>query len=144
MWKKIRTIHHYEVEPRSGESYITDPDQKTRILLVDDSDDAFEIIKDILNDLNFNNLSRAVNIEEALAVLKQDKFDLILLDHVLGGKETGFDFLESIAKEGIEIPVIVVTGYGNEMLVSQIIQAGAYDYLPKNKLSTGNPFQSHK
>jgi two-component system cell cycle response regulator len=134
--EKIMNIHHYEVEPRSSESYITDPDQKTRILLVDDSDDAFEIIRETLRDINFTDLSRAVNIEEALAVLKQDKFDLILLDHVLGGKETGFDFLESIAKEGIEIPVIVVTGYGNEMLVSQIIQAGAYDYLPKNKLST--------
>ncbi len=134
--EKIRTIHHYEIEPRSSEFSITDIGQKVRILLVDDSDDAFEIIKDILNDLNFNNLSRAVNIEEALAVLKQDKFDLILLDHVLSGKETSFDFLESIAKEGIEIPVVVVTEYGDEMLVSQIIQAGAYDYLPKNKLST--------
>ncbi len=133
--EKIKTIHHYEIEPSSSESSITDHGQKVRILLVDDSDDAFKIIKDILNDLNFNNLSRAVNIKEALTVLKQDKFDLILLDHFLDDG-TGFDFLESIAKEGIEIPVIVVTGYGDEMLVSQMIQSGAYDYLPKSKLST--------
>ncbi len=133
--EKIRTIHHYEIEPRSSEFSITDIGQKVRILLVDDSDDAFKIIKDILNDLNFNNLSRAVNIKEALTVLKQDKFDLILLDHFLDDG-TGFDFLTRIAKEGIEIPVVVVTAYGNEMLVAQMIQSGAYDYLPKSKLST--------
>ncbi|MBO1223394.1 MAG: diguanylate cyclase [Candidatus Scalindua sediminis] len=133
--EKIRTIHHYEIEPRSSEFSITDPGQKTRILLVDDSDDAFEIIKETLRDINFTDLSRAVNIKEALAVLKQDKFDLILLDHFLDDG-TGFDFLASIAKEGIEIPVVVVTAFGDEMLVSQMIQSGAYDYLPKNKLST--------
>ncbi|MFQ5714572.1 MAG: diguanylate cyclase [Candidatus Scalinduaceae bacterium] len=133
--EKIRTIHHYEVEPRSSEFSITDSGQKTRILLVDDSDDAFEIIKETLRDINFTDLSRAVNIKEALTVLKQDKFDLILLDHFLDDG-TGFDFLECIAKEGIEIPVVVVTGYGDEMLVSQMIQSGAYDYLPKSKLST--------
>jgi two-component system cell cycle response regulator len=133
--EKIRTIHHYEVEPRSSEFSITDPVQKTRILLVDDSDDAFEIIKETLRDINFNDLSRAVNIKEALTVLKQDKFDLILLDHVLNDG-TGFDFLAKIAEEGIEIPVIVVTGQGSEMLVSQMIREGASDYLPKSKLST--------
>lgn len=133
--EKIRTIHHYEIEPRSSEFSITDPGQKTRILLVDDSDDDFEIIKETLRDISFTDLSRAVNIKEALTVLKQDRFDLILLDHFLDDG-TGFDFLASIAKEGIEIPVIVVTGYGDEMLVSQMIQAGAYDYLPKSKLST--------
>jgi diguanylate cyclase (GGDEF)-like protein len=133
--EKIRTIHHYEVEPRSSEFSITDPGQKTRILLVDDSDDDFEIIKETLRDINFTDLSRAVNIKEALVVLKQDKFDLILLDHFLDDGN-GFDFLARIAKERIEIPVVVVTGFGNEMLVSQMIQAGAYDYLPKNKIST--------
>ncbi len=133
--EKIKTIHHYEMGPHSSESSITDLDQKTRILLVDDSEDTFEIIKNILNDLNFTDLSWAVNIKEALTVLKQDRFDLILLDHFLDDG-TGFDFLTRITKEGIKIPVVVITGYGNEMLVSQMIQAGAYDYLPKNKIST--------
>jgi len=133
--EKMRTIHQYDVEPHDSESSTTDIGQKTKILLVEDSDDAFEITKGILNDINFANLSRAVNIKEALAVLEKDQFDLILLDHKLNDG-TGFDFLKSIAKKGIDVPVIVVTGYGDEMLVSQMIQSGAYDYLPKNKLST--------
>jgi two-component system, cell cycle response regulator len=132
--KKMKTIQ-YEVEPHSGESFTTDLGQKTRILLVEDSDDAFEIINGILNDLNFTNLSRVVSIKNALAVLEKDQFDLILLDHVLADG-TGFDFLKSMGKKGIEIPVVVITGYGDEMLVSQMIHSGAYDYLPKSKLDT--------
>ena len=32
-------------------------------------------------------------------------------------------------EKGINIPVIIVTGYGSEKIASQLIKAGAYDYL---------------
>jgi two-component system cell cycle response regulator len=35
----------------------------------------------------------------------------------------------------MEIPVVVITGQGDELIASRIIQAGAYDYLPKAKVS---------
>ena len=35
----------------------------------------------------------------------------------------------------LEIPVIVITGKGDEMIASQVIQCGAYDYLPKSQIS---------
>ena len=35
----------------------------------------------------------------------------------------------------LEIPVVVITGKGDEMIASQVIQSGAYDYLPKSKIS---------
>jgi two-component system, cell cycle response regulator len=132
--EKMKTIHQYEAEPYYEESHTMDQGPKTKILLVEDAEDSFKIINDILNDLNFTNVSRAVNIKDALNVLEQDRFDLILLDHFLDDG-TGFDFLEITKEKKIETPVIIVTGYGDEMLVSQMIQKGASDYLPKDKLN---------
>lgn len=133
--EKMMTIHQYEVEPYYEESFTMEPGQRTKILLVEDANDSFEIIKGYLNDLNFTNVYRAVDIKGALNILEQRRFDLILLDHFLDDG-TGFDFLRITKEKEIETPVIIVTGYGNEMLVSQILQKGASDYLPKDKLNT--------
>ena len=47
----------------------------------------------------------------------------------------GLDFLEAVNSKGLETPVVVITGQGDELIASRIIQAGAYDYLPKAKVS---------
>jgi len=72
-------------------------------------------------------------ILKCLQVLKQNHFDLILLDYLLPDGN-GLDFLRSIEKEGSEIPAVVITGQGDEMIAKQVIQAGAYDYLPKDRI----------
>ena len=56
-------------------------------------------------------------------MLGQGQFDMIFLDHFLKDG-TSIDFLGKIQKEGIETPVIVVSGHGDEMLASQVIQSG--------------------
>jgi two-component system cell cycle response regulator len=101
---------------------------------VDDSEDSFEGIKAFLGDQDLINMSWAANMEEALTILEQDRFDMIFLDHLLKDG-TSIDFLRKAEKEGIETPVIVISGQGDEMLVSQVIQLGAYEYLPKDRIN---------
>jgi len=40
-----------------------------------------------------------------------------------------------VNSKGLETPVVIITGQGDELIASRIIQAGAYDYLPKAKVS---------
>jgi len=132
--KKMSTIRRYETRPYPGESYIISLDQKVKILTVEDSDGDFEMIKGCLEDQKGVDLSRARAIDEAVKKVEQGQFDLILLDYVLPDGN-GLDFLKRLNRKGIEIPVIVITSRGSELIASQLIQEGAYDYLPKEMVS---------
>ena len=131
--KKIQTIRQDETRQHLDETSIVNIDQKITILSLEDSDDDFEMLNAVLSDHKKICLSRSSSIENALQVLKQNHFDLILLDYLLSDGN-GLDFLRRMEKEGLEIPAVVITGQGDEMIAKQVIQAGAYDYLPKNRI----------
>jgi two-component system cell cycle response regulator len=132
--KKIQTIRYYETKPHLDKSSIINIDQKIALLSVEDSDNDYEMIRAIYDDFNQVELSRARNINEAIQILQQQQFDLILLDYIFPDGN-GFDFLRRKAEEGIETPVVIITGQGDEMIASQFIKEGAYDYLTKDRLS---------
>ena len=69
----------------------------------------------------------AGSVSEARRVLGSEKFDIVISDHDLGDG-TAFDILE-LAKN---IPIIVVTGAGDEETAVKAWKAGAYDYLIKD------------
>lgn len=133
--KKTMAIRRYETRPYPGESSIINLDQKINTLSVEDSDEDFEMIKAFLKDQKQIHLSKARDIDDAMKTVKQGQVDLILLDYILPDGN-GLDFLKRLNKKDIEIPVIVITARGNELIASQVIQEGAYDYLPKEMLST--------
>jgi len=131
---KIQNIHHYETTSFESVAPIINIDQKVSILSVEDSDVDFEAIRGVLDDINQVVWTRAVNLEEALGKINQEKFDLVFLDYILPDG-SAFDFLTTMHENGIKIPVIVITGQGDEIIASQIIRQGACDYLPKNKVT---------
>jgi two-component system cell cycle response regulator len=132
--KKIQTIRHVETRPYLGNTRIINLEQKVKTLSVEDSDDDFEMLNVILKDHHRINVTRAMSIEEAMQVLEQEEYGLIFLDYLLPDGN-GLDFLRRMERKGLEIPVVVITGQGDEMTAARVIQAGAYDYLPKDKLS---------
>ncbi len=104
---------------------------KKRILLVDDANTVLMLEKMMLSSEGYDLLT-AGNGEEALAVLKEDKPDLILLDimmPVLNGIET----LRKIrADESTkEIPVIMVTTKGETEKVETCYEIGCNDFITK-------------
>ena len=136
--KKIKTIHYSEPLPSfHGSSTIISFDREIKILMVNDSEDIFEGFKAFLGAQDLINISWAANIKETLTMLEKDKFDMIFLNHILEDG-TSIDFFRTMEKEGIETPVIVVSGHGDEMLASQVIQLGAYEYLPKNRINSAS------
>jgi two-component system cell cycle response regulator len=130
---KIKIIGHDEIKPFPGQS-ITNIEQQITILSVEGSDDDFRMISDIFEDDNRIVLQRAKGIEEAMRVLGQGQIDMIFLDYFLPDGN-GLDFLRAMEKGEIEIPTVVITGKGDEIIATQMIQAGAYDYLTKDNVS---------
>ena len=63
-----------------------------------------------------------------------EKFDVLLLDYVLG-KADGLDWLKRLKRRADCPPVIFLTGAGNESVAVQALKSGAFDYLRKHDLS---------
>ena len=133
--KRIQTLRHDQPKTYAGGKTILNLDQHVSILAIEDKDDDFAKVRQILRDHHQLALTRVKSIREAFGHLDKNRFDLIFLDYLLPDG-TGLEFLEAINNKGMEIPVVVITGQGDELIASRIIQAGAYDYLPKANVSS--------
>jgi PAS domain S-box-containing protein len=70
--------------------------------------------------------------EDALTIiLGHGNFDLILLDQQLPDMK-GLELLQRLAREGVSVPVLMVTAHGDEYLATKVLQAGALDYIAKD------------
>ena len=98
------------------------------ILVVDDDDGIRSLVKQYLNNNEFL-VTTANNAEDALKKILIIKFDLIVLDIMMPGKN-GLEFIEENKKK-IETPIILLTAKGesNERVMG--LEIGADDYLPK-------------
>lgn len=103
-----------------------------KILTVDDMATMRKIIKSLLNQLGYSNVDEAENGKEALAKLKQQKYNLVLLDWNMPEMD-GITLLQEIRKDPQlkDIPVIMVTAEAKKENVLQAIQTGANNYIVK-------------
>jgi len=76
--------------------------------------------------------------EQALSVLDQDLPDLIFLDIRLPRMD-GLTFLERLraSQRTKNVPVVIVSNYSEQELVSRGLQLGALDYLIKSQTTPG-------
>lgn len=139
--KKISNLGFDEKKAYSNDSFIVDIHREINLLSIEDSNHDFEKIHDLLKGNDKIKLSRAISIEEAMDMLKQGTFDLIILDYLLPDGN-GIDFLKIMKKKEIEIPVVVNTAYGDEIIASQLIKEGAYDYITKKNINKKSLYRS--
>jgi diguanylate cyclase (GGDEF)-like protein len=75
------------------------------------------------------------NAQSALEALEANPIYCILLDNILPGT-LGLELLKTIKKSNnLFIPIIMLTGQGNEALAVEAMQAGASDYIVKKDIS---------
>ncbi|NEQ29240.1 MAG: response regulator, partial [Microcoleus sp. SIO2G3] len=79
-------------------------------------------------------MSTAVDCKSAIATLDQENFDCVLLDYRLPDGD-GLALVQEVRSTGSKIPLVVLTGQGDEQTAVELMKAGASDYLPKSKLS---------
>ena len=98
------------------------------ILVVDDDDGIRSLVKKFLNENNFL-VTTADSAENASDKIKIIKFDLIVLDIMMPGKN-GLEFIEE-NKTNLDTPIILLTAKGEAKERIECLEIGADDYLPK-------------
>lgn len=101
------------------------------VLIVDDVTDNIQVAMNILREQNYQ-FSFATSGDEALALVKEHHFDLILLDIMMPGL-SGFEVCEVLKadEELAKIPIIFLTAKSDIDSISHGFELGAADYLIK-------------
>lgn len=105
------------------------------ILIVEDDETDREALRRVISPLNAK-IDEAATGEEALNLVAQNDYHCILLDHMLPDQDS-IQLIPLIREKEVKphTPIIVVTGYGNELLAVKMIKSGANDYIPKDKIT---------
>jgi len=107
-----------------------------RILVIDDSPDDRELYWRALNkntDVLYD-ISDAEDGERGLARIEECAPDCILLDYSLPGRN-GIEVLKRIHARHPHIPVVMLTGQGNETVAVNAMREGAQNYISKSTIT---------
>ena len=107
-------------------------DTSIRILCVDDFATMRRILKNILKQLGFTNITEADDGTTALEELKKGRFDLIISDWNMP-KMSGLELLKTVRamEEYQNIPFLMVTAEAQKQNVVEAVQAGVSNYVVK-------------
>lgn len=100
-----------------------------KVLVVDDDE---AIRKLLVKVLTCNGLEphTALNGEEALREIRNNEYQLVLLDIMMPGID-GFQVIQKIRKQGIKVPVMVISGRNEDYDALYGLDIGADDYIMK-------------
>jgi PAS domain S-box-containing protein len=100
------------------------------VLVVDDEETILTVLQKLLL-LRGHEVMTAGNVPQALSLYHEHKrFDAILTDIRMPGK-TGLDLLAEIRCQDCELPVLMMTGFGEYQIAVDALRKGATDYLEK-------------
>ena len=104
------------------------------ILLIEDNPEIARLIRELLTETGtaMFTLNWADRLSTGLKQLANGGVDLILLDLGLPDSQ-GFDTFTRTYDQAQQLPILVLTGNGDEMLAGMAMQAGAQDYLIKGQ-----------
>lgn len=101
----------------------------SKILIVDDEPNVRLVFRTTFESAG-HQTAEAVNGVEALELLRDSSFDLVLLDLQMPG-EGGMTVLERLRVAGNDTPVVIVTAYGTVPDAVEAMKLGAIDFLGK-------------
>jgi two-component system, NtrC family, response regulator len=109
------------------------PSRNEIILIVDDDPSVITSLSLLLKQSGYRSQC-ASSPEKALSLVKQENFDLALLDMNFSRQtsgEEGIRLLQQIKAEKPVLPVVLITAWGSINLAVQGIRAGASDFITK-------------
>jgi len=105
--------------------------EKPRVLLADDEFHMRAFIAALLKKIDCEVVGQATNGAEAVALYREKKPDLLLLDVNMPVK-TGLEALQEICAEFPNARIVMLTSVVDEQQVAQCIAAGASNYIRKD------------
>ena len=109
--------------------------RELRVLLVEDNADDAELILHALREGGFDSESEVVQTAaEFTDRIRRNKYEIILADYQLPGWN-GMETVTTLRQEGLDIPVVLVSGALGELRAVECIKQGAADYVLKDHLA---------
>jgi len=102
---------------------------KIKVLLVDDEKDFIESLSERLQLRDFD-VKTALNGDDAIKLVGENEFDIIILDVKMPGK-SGIETLKEIKNINQLSQIIMLTGHATVESAIQGMKLGAYDYIMK-------------
>ncbi|HEY8919128.1 MAG TPA: ATP-binding protein [Chitinophaga sp.] len=120
--------------PNYSDTIMTD--QPIHILMIDDDEDDFFLVNELLQDISPGQyqLNWASTYAQGQEQISRKAHDIYLVDYRLG-PYTGIDMLHYFQQIGYKAPVIMLTGKGDYTIDKEAMMAGASDYLVKGEIS---------
>jgi len=124
-----------------------------RILIAEDDEDDLFLFRELIfewadwdyytrrNEKATVTVDPARTREDIVQKLTETDYDLLFLDYHLG-EWNGLDILKDIRENGYMLPVIMLTGQGDQEIAVQAMKAGATDYLVKSSLTPESLFKT--
>jgi two-component system response regulator PilR (NtrC family) len=102
---------------------------KARLLVVDDERSMQEFLEILFRREGYE-VATAGGVDEALAQLENDEFDLVITD-VSMPERSGLELLHAVREHSPETLVIMITAYASAETAIKAMKEGAYDYVTK-------------
>lgn len=111
--------------------------QLLNVLLVEDNFPETAQIKHFLSEARLTSfeLTYVQRLDQALELLQQQSFDVILLDLFLPDSQ-GLETIAAVRRTSTLMPIVVLTNLDDQDLAIQAIHAGAQDYLIKGQINS--------
>jgi PAS domain S-box-containing protein len=107
------------------------PQQQIQVLHVDDEPDFADLTATFLErESDRFAVETATSADEGLETISDRPPDCIVSDYNMPGKD-GLEFLQAVRDEYPDLPFILFTGKGSEEVASDVLTAGATDYIQK-------------
>ncbi|MFM8410636.1 MAG: hybrid sensor histidine kinase/response regulator, partial [Alphaproteobacteria bacterium] len=104
-------------------------DESGRVLVVDDEEGPRESLRMLLK--GEHRVTTAARGSEALRLLREESFDVVLLDLTMPDDLSGTESLRAIRAAGLDVEALVVTGQGTLETAVECLRLGARDYIAK-------------
>ena len=103
-----------------------------KVLLIEDDEDDYFLTSELLNEVRETryDIHWVSKYADALDTLLSGEYDVCLIDYQLG-QGNGIDLLREALDSGCQVPMILLTGQGDQEIDNEATEAGAADYLIK-------------
>jgi len=107
------------------------PAAALRVLVVDDDEVDRQVVRRGLARAGVAAaVDEAGDAPQALAMVAGGGYDCVFLDYNIPGGD-GLTLLRGIRQAGLKVPVVMLTGHGDEQVAVELMKAGAVDYVAK-------------
>ena len=111
-------------------------DASLRVLLVEDDEDDFVIVRDLIERIPACEISLdwAISVADGLAAARQTQYDAFLVDHLLGDG-TGVSLVEQLRAFQPFAPIVMLTGVDNRDVDVAAMAVGVAEFVVKSQLT---------